>query len=576
MSESRVSLRPCPGRRLSERSLRLARVAVESSPEGVAFTDPELGIHAMNRAFREITGCGALEDGGRYPSLFELGRHGQAFYDAIWASLLDHGRWKGEIQVGRSDGATIPLQLSIRAVRDDLGRVEHYVAVLSDISALSRSEARFDFLSHHDALTGLPNRLLFNARGEHALARARRRKSRVAVMCLDLDLNRCEHLDDTLGHPAGDALLRRVAERVSSCVRAGDTVARARGDELTVLLEDLPDAGTAGRVARKILGSLERPFSIAGYEFVVATCVGASVFPEDGDDLASLMRQAATAMHRAREHAHGRLQFYTAELTRAAVERSHLESALRRAVRSNELALHYQPQVSIRTGEVVGLEALVRWFHPELGLILPAQFLPLAEESGLAAGIGEWVMRSACRQASRWMAEGLPPLRTAVNLTAEEIAMPALAEQIAGVLDETGLEPGLLEIEITEGSVMVDLDAAVGSLEAIKALGVTIALDDFGTGYSSLNHVRHFPIDRLKLDCSFVSQIAHDEAAQAIARAAIALGHGLRVELVAEGVESPEQLDFLRASDCDTYQGHLFAAALPPDEIAPLLLAQAS
>jgi len=286
------------------------------------------------------------------------------------------------------------------------------------------------------------------------------------------------------------------------------------------------------------------------------------------------MRQATSAMHRARERPHDRVEFYTAQITRTAAERFRLESDLRRALRGDpegELELHYQPQVSVRTGEIVGVEALVRWRHPELGLLPPSRFVPLAEQSGLVEGIGAWVLRTACRQASDWIHDGLPPLRVAVNLSAQEISSSPLADRIAAVLLETGLAPDRLEIEITESTLMTNLDEAVRILESVKALGVTIALDDFGTGYSSLNYLRRLPIDRLKLDGSFICQIAHDKTAQAITRAAIELGHGLQAELVAEGVEQREQLDFLRTSGCDSYQGHLFSAALPPAELLSLL-----
>ena len=281
-------------------------------------------------------------------------------------------------------------------------------------------------------------------------------------------------------------------------------------------------------------------------------------------------------MCRARKEGYSSLQFYTAELTRTAEERFRLESALRQALRRDEFVLHFQPQVSVQTGGIVGVEALLRWHHPELGLVAPGSFVPLAEDTGLIEGIGAWVMREACRQVRGWMAEGLPALRVAVNLSGREISALPLTERIAATLCETGLDPSLLELEITEGSMMANLEAAVGALNAVKALGVTLALDDFGTGYSSLNYLRRFPIDRLKLDASFIRQIAHDEIDQAIARAAIELGHGLKLGVVAEGVETPAQLEVLRTNGCDAYQGHLFAAPLPPEELGALLRAESA
>ena len=558
-------------RERAEHGLRLAGVAVENIAEGVLITDPKLRILTVNRAFSEITGYGAAEVVGQQPNLLQSGRHDQAFFEVMWASILDSGRWQGEIWNRRKDGTIYPELLSISAVRDDQGRLTNYVGVFSDISAIKASEERFEFLAQHDPLTGLPNRLLFAARGERVLEQARFSGGRVAVMFLDLDLDRFKHLSDTLDHPAGDELLRKVAERLDFCVRADDIVGRLGGDEFMVLLKELSDSTSAGAIARRMLNTLAAPFSLGGNELFVTACIGVSVCPEDGNDLTALMDQAASAMYRAKKQGRGNLQFYTAELTSTAVERFRLESDLRQALAREEFVLHFQPQVSVRTGRIVGAEALLRWRHPELGLVFPGQFIPLAEDTGLVAGIGAWVMRAACRQVRQWMADGLPALRVAVNVSAREISGSLLTERIAATLAETGLEPGLLEIEITESSVMANLEAAVGALKAVKTLGVTLALDDFGTGYSSLNYLRRFPIDRLKLDGSFIRQIADDETDQAIARAAVELGHGLKLAVVAEGVETQAQLDVLRANGCDDYQGHLFAAALPPAELAALL-----
>ena len=560
-------------RERAEHGLRLAGVAVESITEGVLITDPKLRILTVNRAFSEITGYGAAEVVGRQPSLLQSGRHDDAFFEAMWASILGSGRWQGEIWNRRKNGTIYPELLSISGVCDEQGLLTNYVGVFLDISAVKASEARFEFLANHDPLTGLPNRLLFAARGERALERARFSGGRVAVMVLDLDLDRFQHLSDATDHSAGDELLRKVAERLDGCVRAEDIVARLGGDEFMVLLTGLSDAGTAGIAARRILHALAAPFSLGGNKIFVTACVGLSVCPEDGNQLTTLMERATSAKVRARKQGRGSLQFYTADLTRAAAERFRLESGLRQALLRDELVLHFQPQVSVRTGGIVGVEALLRWRHPELGLIPPGTFIPLAEDTGLIEGIGAWVMREACRQVRGWMAEGLSVLRVAVNISAQEISALPLTDRVAAVLDETGLDPSLLEIEITEGSMMANLEVAVSTLKAVKALGVTLALDDFGTGYSSLSYLRRFPIDRLKLDGSFIRQIAHDETDQAIARAAIELGHGLNLGVVAEGVETPAQLEVLRSHGCDDYQGHLFAAALPPEELGDLLRA---
>ncbi len=443
----------------------------------------------------------------------------------------------------------------------------HGKAVITD----PKSDASFEFLAHHDALTGLPNGLLFKARGELALARAGRISGRVAVMSLGLDFALVEDLDDTLGSPAGNGLLRMAAERVAVWVRADDTVGRLGGDEFTVLLDEITEPSAVEAVARKILDALAVPFEVAGNQLFISACIGVSIYPEDGDDLATLIKHAANAMHRARGQANGSVHFYTAELTRAAVDRFQLERDLRQAVVRNELVLHFQPQVSVRLGRIVGVEALVRWHRPSNGFVLPGEFIPLAEQSGLIEELGDWVLRNACFQVRDWMASGLPPLRMAVNLSAREISAPDLVPRIRAALESSGIDPGLLELEVTESAVMSNPEAAVVTLEAVKALGVTVALDDFGAAYSSLNYIRHLPFDRLKLDGSFMRDLAGDATCQAITRAVLELGRGLECPVIAEWVESEAQLDFLRANGCDAYQGHLFAAALPASEVEALL-----
>ncbi len=553
--------------------LLLAGVAIEEIADGVMITDSEFRIQAVNRAFCEITGYDATEVVGRQPSLLQSGRQDPEFDEEMWASMLDSGRWQGEIWNRRKNGTTYPELLSISVVRDGQDQVVNYVGVFSDRSTIKASEERFEFLAQHDLLTGLPNRGLFVARGERALKRARLSGGHVAVMFLSYELDRFKHLSDTPGYAAGDELLRRVAERLDLFVRDDDVVGRLGNDEFMVLLTKLSDASSAGAVAQRVFNALVTPFRFGREELFGTASIGVSLCPEDSNELATLMDQAAVALRCAKQHGRGSLQFYTTELASAAADRFRLESDLRRALQCDEFVLHYQPQLSIGTGEIVGVEALIRWRHPENGLVFPAQFIPFAEDMGLADKIGAWVLGAACRQVRDWMVEGLPAVRVAVNLSAQEISALPLAERIAATLTETGLDPSLLEIEITEGSMMANLETAISTLKAVRALGVTLALDDFGTGYSSLNHLRRFPIDRLKLDSSFIRQIADDTTDQAVASAVIGLGHGLRLGVLAEGVETPAQLEVLRGSGCDAYQGHLFAAALEPVEFAALLRA---
>ncbi len=557
-------------RRRVDEELRQSATVFENTSDGVMITDAEVRILAVNRAFVELTGYGADEIRGQTPRVLQSGRHGRSFYEAMWASVRERGRWHGEIWNRRKNGEVYPELLSISVVRDEAGRITNYVGVFSDISALKESEARFEHLAHHDPLTGLPNRLLFNARVEHAVARAQRTGDRMAVLFLDLD--RFKDVNDSFGHPAGDELLREVARRLTACVRSDDTVARLGGDEFTILLEDLPDRETAGVVAAKSMQGLSAPFVVQGFEVYVTACIGISLFPEDGRDATTLLKHADSAMYRAKEEGRSSYGFYTAELTESTVERFILENSLRRAIQQGELVLHFQPQVSLLTGRIVGLEALVRWQHPEAGLIPPGRFVPLAEDSGLIEAVGSWVLHAACEQAAAWREAGLPAVRIAVNLSSRQVGDAGLTDAVRGALEETRLEPRWLELEITESVVMRHPEQAAQTLAALKSLGLSLAIDDFGKGYSSLGYLRRFPFDTLKIDRSFLKDIPSQRGDEAIARAVIALGHGLGLQLVAEGIETAEQVAFLEDHGCDAYQGNFFSPPLTAPECARLLV----
>ena len=553
-----------------EARLRQAAAVYESTLEGVLITDPDANIVAVNQAFIRITGYAEAEVIGRNPRLLASGRQALGFYREMWHALTTEGGWEGEIWNRRKNGETYPEWLAINGVRDGHGRLINYVAVFSDISRLKQSEARLEQLAHYDPLTGLPNRLLFQSRLAHALNIARRRASRLALLYLDLD--RFKNVNDSLGHPAGDELLVAIARRLGQRMREEDTLARLGGDEFIILLERIDAPETAALVARQILDLLAEPFQLSdGHEVFVSASIGISLFPEDGGDVTELVRNADTAMYQIKDNGRDGYRFYTESLPHAASARLELETRLRRALERQEFELHYQPQVAVADGRVLGVEALLRWRHPERGLIRPDHFIPLAEESGLIVPIGDWVLERACAQARAWLDQGLPPLTIAVNLSMRQLRQRGLAGRVGEILAETGLEARWLELEITESMMMNRADPALETLRELKALGVGLAMDDFGTGYSSLAHLKHFAIDRLKIDRGFVRDLPADRGDLEIAATIIAMARNLGLEVLAEGVETHEQLAFLSERGCDAYQGYLFSRPLDADAIPALL-----
>jgi diguanylate cyclase (GGDEF)-like protein/PAS domain S-box-containing protein len=431
------------------------------------------------------------------------------------------------------------------------------------------AEERVRFVATHDALTSLPNRVMFGQRLDHAIAQAQRHGRRLAVLFLDLD--RFKVINDTLGHESGDALLREVARRLTQSLRATDTVARLGGDEFVVLLEDLPEPLFVATVAQKIIAALGEGYVLAGREYHVTASVGASTFPDDAADAQTLLKNADMAMYRAKEQGRNTFQFYSSQLNLHSVQRLNLESGLRRAIEREEFVLHYQPQVELRTGRITGAEALVRWLHPELGLLPPGRFIGIAEETGLIVPIGDWVLRSACAAQRAWMDRGLPALRVSVNLSARHFMRSELAHDVSAALAATGCDPARLELEITETSVMQEPERVVTLLQQIREIGVSVAIDDFGTGHSSLAYLKRFPVDNLKIDRSFIADVPADKNNVAITQAVIAMGHSLGLRVIAEGVETPAQHGFLLAQKCDEYQGYFFSKPLPEAEFVALL-----
>jgi len=553
----------------AQERLRLAATVYETSQEGMTVTDATGRIVSVNRAFSEITGYTESEVLGRNPSLLKSGRHDSEFYRALWRAIRETGRWQGEIWNRRKNGEIYPEWLSINAVCDDEDRVSHYVAAFSDITRVKESEERLEQLAHYDPLTGLPNRLLLQARLTHAIGRARREGHRVGLLYLDLD--RFKDINDSLGHPAGDELLMGIAGRLAPRIRAEDTLARQGGDEFVLLLERLDDPQGAAQLAQSILHLLADPFLIAGREVYISASIGISLFPDDAADATQLSRNADSALYQAKTGGRNTYRFYTEALTRAAEERLALEGDLRRALERGEFEVYYQPQVDTFDGRLVGVEALVRWNHPQQGLVSPARFIPVAEETGLIVPLGEWVLRSACVQAKAWLDAGLPPLNLAVNLASRQFREHDLAERVAAILAETGYPAGRLELEITESAIMEQGEEAIAMLRQLKGLGVSIAIDDFGTGYSSLAYLKRFPVDKLKVDRGFIRDIPEDQNDMEIAATIIAMAKNLRLKVLAEGVETEAQLAFLQVHGCETYQGYLFSRPVPAEELEALV-----
>ncbi|UUY08987.1 EAL domain-containing protein [Pseudomonas sp. J452] len=553
-------------RQQMQERLHQAATVFENTAEGVMITDTEQHITAVNRAFSIITGYSEAEALGQTPRLLASGQHDSAFYAAMWHQLAAEGHWQGEIWNKRKNGELYPEWLTISAVRNQADDITHFVGVFADISTLKHAQARLDHQAHHDPLTGLPNRLLFETRLATALTDALADNHQGAVLFLDLD--RFKHINDSLGHPVGDALLKSIALRLREQLRDIDTVARLGGDEFIVLLPGLQQAKHAERVASKLLSCFSAPFQADTHEFFISASIGISLFPIDGNDVATLVKNADAAMYSAKAKGRNRIELYTRNLTFQANERMTLEHELRRASERGELSLHYQPKMCLRSGNLVGAEALIRWSHPVFGDIPPDRFIPLAEESGLILQIGDWVLQEACRQMHEWQSQHAPFGPLSVNLSGSQLSQPQLTERIANTLSDFGLDACYLQLEITEGFIMTQAEEALGVLHELKSLGLQLAIDDFGTGYSSLSYLKRLPLDILKIDKSFVRGLPGDPDDAAITRAIIALGRSLQMTVIAEGVETKAQEIFLTSEGCEQIQGYVVSRPLSAESFA--------
>ncbi len=547
-------------RKQHETRLLQAAAVFDNTDEGIMITDVDGRITGVNEAFTRITGYPEAEVLGRRPSMLRSGHHDEAFYQAMWASLSATDHWQGEVWNRRRNGEAFPEWQTISAVRDRAGRLTHYVSVFSDISRIKQTEDELRHLAHHDPLTGLPNRMLFQERLEHALERGHCSGERVAVLYCDLD--RFKAINDSFGHPAGDGVLRQVAARFRERLRPDATVARVSGDEFAVLLEAIEGPAAAERVAGELLACLRRPLEVDEIELYTTASIGIAISPNDGLAAETLLKNADAALFKAKDRGRNTFGLFHPELVETSRERVLLDSAMRRALERGEFEVHYQPLVDLADGRTVGAEALVRWRDPGRGLVSPGQFIPLAEETGLIVPLGEWVLREACRQMQHWRAAGRSLEYVSVNLAGRQLENRSLALVVEQVLEETGLPATALELEVTETGIVQD-SQVVHLLRAFRELGVCLAVDDFGTGYSSLARLKDMPIDKLKVDRSFVGGIPADPSDVAITRAVIAMARNLGLAIIAEGVETATHADFLRQAGCPLGQGYFYSRPLP-------------
>ena len=545
--------------------LRQAAAVFDCTREGVLVSDTRGQIVHVNRAFMEITGYQREEVLGHQPSMFKSGHHSLDFYQAMFQTLKATGEWSGEIWNRRKSGEIYPQWQTIRAIQDDHGQLSHYVAVFSDISAIKDSEHELAHLAHHDPLTDLPNRLLFTDRAEQALASAQIHKRGCALLLIDLD--HFKMINDSLGHTLGDQLLKAVAARLQGMFGPGITLARLGGDEFAVLAESCPQLVQAAALAQRIIDGLKQPFELEGHQLFINASIGISLFPSDALSAEQLLRNADSALFKAKSAGRDGYALYTEELTAHAQQRVEIAFELRRALEQQELRVFYQPVHDLKSSRLIGVEALVHWEHPERGLVSPAEFIPIAERTGLIAEIDAWVMQHACQQMCQWQADGVVLSFLAVNVSSRLFARRELYQQVAQVLHDTGLDPAFLELEVTESAVMEDPEVALEQMHRLRELGVRLAIDDFGTGYSSLLRLKRLPVQKLKIDQGFVAGLPSDEDDAAISRVIIALAQSMGMQVHAEGIEQMEQARFLLDQGCDLAQGYWFGRPVPAAQL---------
>jgi diguanylate cyclase (GGDEF)-like protein/PAS domain S-box-containing protein len=549
---------------VAEECLRLVKAMFEHSDEAILITDAEARILTINPAFSRASGYALEEVRGKNPRIFSSGRHDKVFYREMWESMQRLGTWSGEIWDRHKDGHVYPKWMKVLVIQDEDQEVAYYLAISTDISARKEAEENIRHLAYYDILTGLPNRTLLHDRINQQLAAAHRDQQTFALLFIDLD--RFKYINDSMGHAMGDQLLQSVANRIVNVVREGDTVSRIGGDEFVILLREA-DADGAAHVAQSILNILQKnPHEVASMRITVQASIGISLYPENGHDIGTLIKHADVAMYRAKEEGRNNFKFFTPEMNSRINLLFSMEKDLRLALERGEFHLHFQPQMDMSSGMLCGAEALIRWRHPEKGMISPVDFIPIAEETGQINAIGEWVLQTVCGKIAAWREQGLCPFPVAVNLSLHQLLQPDLAQLITSIVREHALDPDLLELEVTESILLSDAQIALDFLTSMRELGVRLSIDDFGTGYSSLSYLKKMPVNKLKIDRSFINDILTDQSDEAIVRSIIALGHHFKLSVIAEGIEESQQLDFLRSLGCDEMQGYYFARPLPENE----------
>lgn len=555
-----VFIRDISERLRIQQQLHLTAEVFENANEAIVITDADNTILRVNKSYCDVTGYSEEEVIGKTPSVLQSGRHDEEFYQQMWQSLNEKGSWVGEIWDKRKNGEIYPKWLSITAIRNKQGQLTNYVGTFSDISVLKGIESELKKLAYYDALTELPNRTLFKERLQEELNRCQRFNCNCSVLFIDLD--RFKLINDTMGHACGDELLIEVSRRIRNSLRTTDTFARMGGDEFTLLLPNIPNADAVAHVAQNIIDLLNEPVLLNGEEIRVGCSIGIAIYPADGDNLETLTRHADTAMYVAKANGRGQYHFFSANMDQIAHEHLRLESELHHALEHEEFFLHFQPQVDARTEKVVRCEALIRWRHPERGIVSPDLFIPIAEDSDLILQIGEFVIRDACRQISEWRTLGVEVPPVAINLSARQFRQSDLVFNILNILSEYQLGVDAIEFEITESVAMENAASTMHRLSMLASEGFSLAIDDFGTGYSSLSYLKTYPVNKLKLDRSFVMDIPEDTNDAAISSAVIRMAHSLGMEVIAEGVETIEQVAFLLEEECTIMQGYHFSKPL--------------
>lgn len=556
-------------RKSSEAQMQKLSTALEQSADAVVITDDQGIIEYINPAFEITTGYQKKELIGRRVNILKSGKQDAAFYKNLWETISSGKVFRNILINQKKDGSLYYEEKTITPLKDEKGKINHYISTGKDITERMESQQRLQYLAHHDVLTELPNRALFVDRLEHALSGMRDKDAKLAIIFLDLD--RFKVINDTLGHTAGDITLQTIARRLQKCVRKGDTIARLGGDEFAVIIEGIKDINNITTVVQKILVDFAQPFFIDHQELFVTTSIGISFAPVDGDDAQTLLKNADIAMYRAKDLGRNTYQYYSSDMSARAFEKLSLETDLRYALERKQFELHYQPQVDISSGKIIGMEALLRWNHPDLGLVSPVDFIPLLEETGLMVPVGEWLIQSACQQAARWQNISTHSLRMSINISARQFNDPRLISTLSQSLEDTRLDPNLLEVEITESVIMQDDKWTRETFKALSDINVRFAIDDFGTGYSSLSYLKRFPIDTLKIDRSFIRDISNDPDDKIIVQTIIAMAESMYLQVIAEGVETEEQKEFLQQHGCNIVQGYLFYKPAPANQIEQIL-----